>query len=98
MIIRIVKLEFKSEEIDNFKTIFDTYKEAIRNFPGCNHLQLLQEKNNPQIFMTYSFWDKEESLNSYRHSDLFKGVWSKTKVLFSAKPEAWSMEKKAELL
>jgi hypothetical protein len=36
-------------------------------------------------------------LETYRHSELFKEVWSKTKPLFNAKPEAWSVDKVASL-
>ena len=32
-------------------------------------------------------------LNNYRNSELFKDVWSKTKILFNKKPEAWSTKK-----
>ena len=45
------------------------------------------------IFFTYSFWSSETALNEYRNSELFKAIWIKTKVLFSAKPEAWSLDK-----
>jgi len=94
MIVRIVKMQFKPEHIPTFKNIFEEKKEKIRNFPGCQHLELLQgteAKNN--VFFTYSYWDTEEDLNNYRYSDVFKETWSMTKVLFSAKPEAISTHK-----
>ena len=97
MFVRIVKLIIKAEEISSFKTMFDEKKALIRNFPGCQFLELYQDKNNKEIFFTYSYWDSEDDLNNYRHSDLFKSVWSKTKPLFNAKPEAWSVNKLASL-
>ena len=36
-----------SEIIYDAEHFFDGYKERIRNFPGCNYLQILQDKNNP---------------------------------------------------
>jgi len=93
MLIRIVKITFKEDSIADFKKIFDASKEKIRGFNGCSFLELYQDKNNPAIFFTYSHWADETHLNAYRHSNLFENVWSKTKVLFDAKPEAWSVDK-----
>ena len=92
MIKRIVKMEFKVENIDSFKTLFDSNKEKIRAFEGCKHLELWQDVNNKSTFMTYSFWNSESDLENYRHSELFKRVWANTKILFSDKPRAWSVE------
>ena len=94
MLIRIVKLSFKSENILKFEKIFKETKQYILDFEGCISLELLQDKTNPNIFFTYSQWASKEHLNKYRNSDFFNSVWSKTKVLFDAKPEAWSVHKK----
>ena len=97
MLVRIVKLTFKTENISSFEKLFDETKRYIRNFEGCDLLELYQDKNNPCIFFTYSYWADESALEKYRKSEFFKSVWSRTKVLFSAKPEAWSVSKKAIL-
>ena len=89
MIVRIVKLTFREDEIENFKQVLLDSKEKIRSFPGVLHLQMLQSADNPCIFFTYSHWENKEALENYRHSALFKSTWSKTKPLFAAKPEAW---------
>lgn len=91
MIIRVVKMVFDPEKTGDFKSHFDKHKEYIRNFEGCRHLELLQEIGNESVYFTYSWWKDEESLEKYRHSQLFKEVWSYTKRLFSAKPQAWSL-------
>ena len=93
MIVRLVKMEFKPEEIENFKILFDEVKEHIRKFEGCEFLELLNGTENENIFFTHSYWSSTEALEVYRNSELFKTTWSKTKVLFNAKPEAWSVEK-----
>jgi len=97
MIVRIVKMSFKEEEIENFLTLFHSKKQYIRGFEGCDFLELYQDKNNPSIFFTYSYWKSEEDLENYRHSSLFKEVWANTKVKFNAKPEAWSVDKLVSL-
>jgi len=91
MITRIVKLTFKPEEVVHFKTLFLSQKDKIRAVKGCRQLRLLNDMNTPEIFFTYSYWDSEADLEAYRHSDLFKGIWAETKVLFGGKPEAWSV-------
>ncbi len=93
MLVRIVKLTFKKENIPSFERIFEETKDTIRNFDGCSLLELYQDKNDPVIFFTYSHWETEQQLESYRNSDFFKEVWGRTKLLFDDKPEAWSVRK-----
>lgn len=97
MIVRVVKMHFRTEEIENFKELFDRKKEHIRGFEGCHYLELWQDVHSPEIFFTYSHWTGVDRLEAYRNSDLFNEVWSKTKVLFAAKPEAWSVEPQVKL-
>lgn len=93
MLIRIVKMSFSEDKVDLFLENFHNSKSKIRAFKGCELLELLRDKSNPNIFFTYSYWNSETDLEQYRQSDLFKSVWSKTKVLFNDKPQAWSVEK-----
>ena len=93
MFVRIVKMSFHPEYIDQFLVNFEKKREFIRKSPGCRLLELYRGKQDTNIFFTYSYWDQEEDLENYRNSDLFKGVWAETKVLFNDKPEAWSVDK-----
>jgi autoinducer 2-degrading protein len=97
MIIRIVKLTFEEDGPATFLSLFEANQEAIRGAEGCHHLELLRDQSEPTIFFTYSLWESEECLNAYRDSELFGSVWPKLKPLFSAKPEAWSLDKLADL-
>lgn len=96
-LVRIVKMSFEPSKIDEFLSNFEANKHKIRAFEGCCFLELYRDKHNSNIFFTYSYWNSEDHLNTYRHSDLFKSVWAKTKPLFNAKPEAWSVDKLASL-
>lgn len=91
MIIRIVRMTFQPEEVTAFQQLFDQTKHLIRHFDGCERLELLRDVNQPHVFFTYSWWQSEDYLNKYRYSDLFKNVWSQTKVKFAEKPQAWSL-------
>ena len=97
MIVRIVKMSFAEDHIDTFLENFHSQKESIRHFEGCQLLELYRDKNYSNIFFTYSYWKTEDDLEHYRHSDLFKNIWAKTKPLFNAKPEAWSVDKVVSL-
>ena len=97
MLVRIVKMSFHPEHIETFLANFDQKKEYIRKSSGCRLLELYRGQQDSNIFFTYSYWDSEEDLNNYRHSELFKGVWAETKILFNDKPEAWSVDKVVSL-
>lgn len=92
MIKRIVKMQFKEAEIPAFIANFEANKDKIKAFPGCNHVELLRSTDTPNIFFTFSIWDSPENLEEYRHSDLFKGIWKVTKLMFDGRPEAWSVD------
>jgi quinol monooxygenase YgiN len=93
MIVRIVKLTFKLEEINTFLEIFEQQKKFIAGFEGCSNLTLLRSKTQTNIFFTYSNWKNEAALEHYRQSDFFLTIWSKVKLLFDDKPQAWTLEK-----
>jgi len=92
--IRIVKMEFEKEKVEEFLLLFKEYYPIISSFEGCSHLELLQDENQSNIFFTYSIWKDESYLNKYRDSEIFGLVWSKTKPLFNTKAAAWSVNKK----
>ena len=97
MLVRIVKMRFRQSEIPSFLSHFEEVKTNIRNFPGCQFLELYRGQDDPDVFFTYSYWDGAEDLENYRHSELFKEVWAQTKPKFLAKPEAWSVDKVVSL-
>lgn len=88
MIIRLVEMTFKPDKVDSFLENFHANKTKIRHTPGCMHLELWQDADNKNVFYTYSYWESEEALEQYRKSELFLDVWAHTKIHFSAKPRA----------
>lgn len=97
MIKRIVKLTFEPAKIPTFLANFEAVKDQIRAFDGCSHLELWRAEQPSNVFFTYSYWASEAHLNAYRHSELFRTTWAKTKILFADKPEAWSVQVTAQL-
>ena len=92
MIIRIVKMEFKKEYVNQFLTIFNNNKKKIQSFQGCESLKLFEDINNKNSYFTHSIWKSEYHLNKYRDSETFKLIWAQTKPLFINKAKAWSLE------
>ncbi len=90
--IRIVKLTFAEDKINDFLTFFDTIKHIVNHFPGCNGMKLLQDIHHPHIVMTYSLWNEEQDLENYRVSPEFQHIWGTIKPWFSQKAEAWSVD------
>lgn len=91
MLVRIVKMTFKGEAVNAFKDLFESRKQQIRAFEGCTHLELWQDRLHTNIFFTYSYWVNADALENYRTSPFFADTWQQTKQLFSARPEAWSV-------
>lgn len=92
MLIRIVKMHFRPEKRADFLKMFKEIKDKIRHFEGCEHLELMQDYDDPNSFSTYSKWHDEGALSAYRESELFDGVWTKTKAMFSSRPVAFSLK------
>jgi heme-degrading monooxygenase HmoA len=97
MIIRIVRMHFTEAGVEEFLQIFNTNKEAIRNFPGCTHLELLKDLEDPATYTTLSYWNNTENLDQYRKSELFGKVWGRVKSLFAERTQAFSLEKFIEV-
>jgi quinol monooxygenase YgiN len=84
-------MEFKPEQVNDFLRIFNASKHHIRAFPGCLYLELLRDAEKENVFFTYSQWNTPQDLENYRLSELFQNTWAQTKVLFQAKPMAFSL-------
>lgn len=93
MLVRIVKLTLQEDRVEDFKTYFDSIKDRVRNSPGCSFLEVYQDLDNPNVFFTYSYWNEAESLEQYRHSNVFLEIWPYVKTMFAQRAEAWSVNK-----
>lgn len=93
MIVRVVRMGFRPEEVESFRMLFSERRAAIAAFNGCRHLELWQDANDENIFCTYSHWESEAHLNRYRFSEFFKDTWARTRALFAEKAVAWSVRR-----
>jgi heme-degrading monooxygenase HmoA len=97
MIIRIVRMHFTEAGVEEFLQIFREHQQAIRHFPGCTHLQLLKDAEDPTIYTTLSHWNEVSDLENYRTSELFGSVWGRVKTLFAARSQAFSLQRFIEV-
>ena len=91
MLLRIVRLTLLPERVPEFLALFRDSEVAIRQQPGCQHLELWQDADQPHIYCTYSHWHDAAALDAYRRSALFGQVWPATKRLLAAPAQAFSV-------
>lgn len=86
-------MEFDPARVAEFEALFAASSPLIRQFEGVGRLELHRDAALPHVFYTLSEWESEAHLEAYRKSELFESIWSRTKVLFSGKPTAFSLHK-----
>ena len=90
--VRLVRMTFREDALRDFLTLFEKSAPLIRRFPGCLSLELLRDRRDARHLATLSRWTSPEALEAYRHSDLFRETWAKTKPLFAEKAQAVSFD------
>lgn len=90
-LLRIVRLSFNPELTEKFEHIFEESQPLIASFEGCIGVEVKKDASQPNIYYTVSHWETLEALENYRHSELFKATWTKTKALFNDKPMVFSL-------
>jgi heme-degrading monooxygenase HmoA len=89
-IVRLVRMTFQTEKVEDFLQLFSRVAGYIRSFPGCKRLELLEDHTQPNVFTTYSIWASDRDLDEYKLSPLFEETWSVTRAMFSESPTAVS--------
>jgi heme-degrading monooxygenase HmoA len=90
MLHRIVRLNLREDATDEFLRIYEEVGPRIRSFPGCRHVELWVNREDPLRLATYSVWDGPEALEGYRTSDQFLQTWSRVRLLLADRASAES--------
>ena len=93
MLVRIVRMEFQREKLQEFLVFFEKSKPKILSFEGCEHVELFRDESDPTVQYTLSHWQSSKALDAYRNSGFFRETWSYTKSLFRDKAKAFSLVK-----
>lgn len=96
MLIRLVRLPLAPARVADFLRLFRQAESRIRQQPGCQHLELWQDADQPHTYCTYSHWHDAAALDVYRRSALFGEVWPATKQLLAAPAQAFSVVRVVE--
>lgn len=92
MILRVVKMNVDEEKRDAFELFMKNLREEKLKLAGCLHFDYFHEKNNKNIFYSYTIWESEKYLKQYKKTDLFIEVVSTLKKLCTEEPKAWTIE------
>jgi len=90
-ILRIVRLTFKKEHVNDFKLLFEKIRPQIESFEGCLELQIFRDNELENVFYTLSRWLSATHLEKYRNSDLFKTTWENVSRWFDDKPKGFTL-------
>lgn len=91
MIRRLVKMTVPPERAGEFERLYAEVRERVLSAPGCRKLELYRDLRDSGIFFTWSLWDDEQAVETYRKSEIYRSVWPRLKALFASKAEAWSV-------
>ncbi len=92
MIVRIVEMRIDPSRKHEVRKTFQEIKESVRRFKGCHYVGLFEDTNSPEHIITYSVWDSEQDLETYRASPIFERNWKLLKAFFIDKPNAYSLK------
>ncbi|MDX2129197.1 MAG: antibiotic biosynthesis monooxygenase family protein [Chloroherpetonaceae bacterium] len=92
MIVRMVRMTFKPEEVSRFLALYTSIAPKIKAVEGCHSVGLYHDVDAEFTYATISAWESKEALESYRQSDFFKETWAKVKMMQSSKAVAHSYE------
>lgn len=92
MILRIVKMEVDDTRIDFFENFMNNLSEEKLTLEGCLHHDFFCEKDNRNMYYSYTIWQSEKFLNKYKKTDLFKEVTRTLRHICIKEPIAWTVE------
>ncbi|OFY24093.1 MAG: hypothetical protein A2W98_14235 [Bacteroidetes bacterium GWF2_33_38] len=82
----------KSGENKSFATFMKPFQQKIRNFDGCIHHDIFPDKENDDIFYSYTIWKSESKVKKYRNSDLIKHISEAVMPKCTKEPIAWTVD------
>ncbi len=88
MIVRIVALKCKPEDLAAFRLLLQESSPRVRGVPGCLSLQIVADVDDPTSFYTLSTWRNVADLEAYRTGPLFANIWPRVKALL--RERAWA--------
>ncbi len=92
MILRVVKLKVDPRKMEAFQLFMENLHDEKLRLNGCLHFDFFNERQNPNIFYSYTIWEHEKFLKQYKKTDLFKEVVQTLRELCIDEPQAWTIQ------
>ena len=92
MVIRLVSLKCKPEDVGAFRLFLHDSAPRVRDFSGCFSLQIVNDVADSTSFFTISTWRDVDALEAYRTSPLFNQVWPRIKAFLREPARASTCE------
>lgn len=90
-LVRIVRLSFREEHLDDFLQFYAQVQPQIAAFEGCMEVQAFRDNEQHTVIYTMSRWTNAAYLENYRQSDFFRDTWAQVSRWFEEKPQAFSL-------
>jgi quinol monooxygenase YgiN len=92
MLIRLVRMWFEPDNVDEFLRLYHAAHPTISSQPGCFGVRLVRQIDDPASFATWSRWESAAALDAYRTGPFFRAFWPQVRALFRVPAEAVSFE------
>jgi quinol monooxygenase YgiN len=92
MYVRFLQLRAKSEYLAEIKGFYDQIViPELQKIPGCHFACLIQSGNDPDDFVSLTFWDTKKEAEKYDKSEIYKRLLSEIKP-FLAESSEWKIQ------
>jgi quinol monooxygenase YgiN len=92
MITRIIKFKIDPVNTDDFKQFIALIRKDFSSIKGCKNIEILNDKEDKDVYFMYTIWETESMLNKYRKSELNKTLWTNLNQWSVKEPQAWTVE------
>lgn len=82
----------KEQYIDSFRKRVPVISNEVRRVSGCMHNDIFRDRNNDNIFYSYTIWSSEEDIERYLKSMYYKEIWGDIWDYFKKEPMAWKID------
>ena len=97
MFVRFLQLTVSDEYIKSLRGIYDKIIiPELQKIRGCQYACLIQNGNNPNEFVSMTFWDTKKEAEAYEKSGIYQSLLNQIKP-FLAESSEWKIQLSDEL-
>lgn len=97
MFVRFLQLKVSSEYLKTLRGFYDKIViPELQKIAGCQYACLIQNGNNPDEFISMTFWDTKKEAEAYEKSGIYQSLLNQIKP-FLAESTEWKIKLSDEL-